>query len=84
VFAQKALNGVADGALFGNPAARIQARRSRAAIVYSGVVSFDPAEADLAGAAAPRHRGRRSAGLDISAHGEERICTRWRWPLAPV
>ena len=41
VFAQKALNGIADGALFGNPAQiGIQATAVAAAIVYSGVVSF--------------------------------------------
>src|SRR4029453_6191149 len=41
VFAQKSLNGVADGLLFGNPAQLgIQATAVAAAIVYSGVVSF--------------------------------------------
>ena len=41
VFAQKALNGIADGALFGNPGQLvIQATAVLAAIVYSGVVSF--------------------------------------------
>ena len=41
VFAQKALNGIADGALFGNPGQLlIQAAAVVAAIVYSGVVSF--------------------------------------------
>ena len=41
VFAQKALNGVADGLLFGNPGQLgIQAIAVAAAIVYSGVVSF--------------------------------------------
>src|SRR5687768_10275067 len=41
VFAQKALNGVADGLLFGNPAQLgIQATAVAAAIVYSGAVSF--------------------------------------------
>src|SRR6185503_14653051 len=41
VFAQKALNGVADGLLFGNPAQLgIQAIAVSAAIVYSGVGSF--------------------------------------------
>ncbi len=41
VFAQKALNGVADGVLFGNPAQLgIQATAVAATIVYSGVVSF--------------------------------------------
>src|SRR4029077_3665543 len=41
VFAQKALNGVADGALFGNPGQLvIQAAAILAAIVYSGTMSF--------------------------------------------
>ena len=41
VFAQKALNGIADGALFGNPAQiGIQATAVAVTIVYSGVVSF--------------------------------------------
>src|SRR6187200_484655 len=41
VFAQKALNGVADGALFGNPSQLlIQGLAVLATIVYSGVLSF--------------------------------------------
>src|SRR3954469_22443052 len=41
VFAQKAMNGVADGALFGNPAQlAIQAVAVLAALLYSGVMSF--------------------------------------------
>ena len=41
VFAQKALNGLADGALFGNPGQLgVQATAVAAAIVYSGVMSF--------------------------------------------
>src|SRR5688572_13997106 len=41
VFAQKALNGLADGALFGNPAQLgIQATAVAVTIVYSGIVSF--------------------------------------------
>jgi Amt family ammonium transporter len=72
VFAQKALNGVADGVLFGNPAQLgIQAVAVGAAIVYSGLVSFIllklislvlPLRASAADEA---------IGLDISAHGEE-------------
>ena len=72
VFAQKALNGLADGALFGNPAQLgIQATAVAAAIVYSGVVSFillkviglviplRASDADEAG------------GLDLGCHNEE-------------
>jgi len=72
VFAQKALNGVADGALFGNPAQLgIQATAIVAAIVYSGVMSFVllklislvlPLRATVSDEA---------TGLDIAAHGEE-------------
>ena len=41
MFAQKGLNGIADGVLFGNPAQLgIQAVAVGAAIVYSGVGSF--------------------------------------------
>jgi Amt family ammonium transporter len=72
VFAQKALNGLADGALFGNPAQLgIQATAVAAAIVYSGVVSFlllklialfVPLRADASDEA---------TGLDLTMHGEE-------------
>ena len=72
VFAQKGLNGLADGLLFGNPAQLgIQATAVAAAIVYSGVVSFVllkiigaivPLRADVAD---------ESIGLDLSQHGEE-------------
>ena len=41
VFAQKALNGLADGALFGNPGQlMVQATAVLAAAVYSGIMSF--------------------------------------------
>ena len=72
VLAQKALNGTADGLLFGNPAQLgIQAIAVAAAIVYSGVVSFAllklialfvPLRADAADEA---------TGLDLTMHGEE-------------
>ncbi len=72
VFAQKALNGLADGALFGNPAQLgIQAVAVGAAILYSGVASFIllkgialfvPLRADAADEA---------TGLDVTMHGEE-------------
>src|SRR3954465_15384256 len=72
VFAQKALNGVADGLLFGNPKQLgIQAVAVLAAIVYSGVGSFVllkivglvlPLRADAAD---------EDSGLDICMHGEE-------------
>jgi Amt family ammonium transporter len=72
VFADRSLNGLFDGALFGNPAqVGIQAAAVGTAIVYSGVVSFIllklialvmPLRAPLAD---------ESIGLDIAAHGEE-------------
>jgi Amt family ammonium transporter len=72
VFAQKALNGVADGALFGNPAQlAIQATAIAAAIAYSGIMSFVllklislvlPLRASVSD---------EGTGLDIAAHGEE-------------
>jgi ammonium transporter, Amt family len=72
VFAQKALNGVADGVLFGNPAQLgIQAIAVVAAIVYSGSASFVllklislvlPLRAD---------QSEETTGLDVTLHGEE-------------
>ena len=72
VFAQKSLNGVQDGVLFGNPGQLgIQAAAVLAAIVYSGVVSFIllkvinlviPIRADASD---------EGSGLDLTQHGEE-------------
>ena len=72
VFADKALNGVFDGALHGNPGqVGIQAAAVLTAIVYSGVVSFIllklislfiPLRATAADEA---------TGLDVTMHGEE-------------
>jgi Amt family ammonium transporter len=72
VFAEKALNGVADGALFGNPGQlAIQGAAILAAIVYSGIMSFVLLK--LIGLVFPlRATGSAEAeGLDISQHGEE-------------
>ena len=72
VFAQKALNGVADGLLFGNPAQLgIQAAAVLAAIVYSGVVSFVLLK--VIGLVIPLRASdaEEVEGLDISQHGEE-------------
>ena len=72
VFAQKALNGIADGALFGNPGQLVtQATAVLAAIVYSGVVSFILLK--LISLALPLRatEADEAQGLDISAHGEE-------------
>ena len=72
VFAEKALNGLFDGALYGNPAQLgIQAAAVLTAIAYSGIVTFIllkvinlvlPIRADVSD---------ESAGLDITQHGEE-------------
>jgi Amt family ammonium transporter len=72
VFAQKALNGVADGALFGNPGQLgIQAAAVAVTIVYSGVVSFVLLKA--IGMVTPLRASadEEEVGLDISNHGEE-------------
>jgi ammonium transporter, Amt family len=72
VFAQKSLNGVADGLLFGNPAQLgIQAVAVAAAIVYSGIGTFVLLK--LVGMmftlrATPSDE---STGLDVCMHGEE-------------
>jgi Amt family ammonium transporter len=72
VFAQKALNGVADGLLFGNPAQLgIQLMAVLASIAYSGVMSFVLLKA--IGAVIPLRATARDedTGLDVTQHGEE-------------
>jgi Amt family ammonium transporter len=72
VFADKALNGLFDGALFGNTAQLgIQAAAVGTAIVYSGVVSFILLK--IIGAIMPLRASvaEETEGLDISQHGEE-------------
>jgi ammonium transporter, Amt family len=72
VFAQKALNGIADGALFGNPGQiLIQGTAVLAAIVYSGVASFVLLK--LISLVMPLRAVStdEATGLDISLHGEE-------------
>ena len=72
VFAQKALNGVADGVLFGNPAQLgIQAVAVAAAILYSGVMSFVLLK--IIGAVVPLRvvAEDETVGLDVAQHGEE-------------
>ena len=72
VFANKALNGLADGALFGNPAQLgVQATAIAAAIVYSGVMSFILLKAISLVLPLRATASDESTGLDISAHGEE-------------
>ena len=72
VFAQKALNGVADGVLFGNPAQLgIQAVAVAAAIIYSGVGSFVLLK--IVGLVFPLRAtpSDENEGLDMCMHGEE-------------
>ena len=72
VFAEKALNGVFDGALYGNPAQLgIQAMAVGTAIVYSGVASFVLLK--LIGLFMPLRAtvSEEVSGLDLTMHGEE-------------
>ncbi len=72
VFAQKALNGTADGLLFGNPRQlMVQAVAVVAAIVYSGVMSFVLLK--VIGLVIPLRADSddEAAGLDVTQHGEE-------------
>ena len=72
VFAQKSINGIADGLLYGNPhQVVVQATAIGAAIVYSGVVSFILLK--LIGLVIPLRATSldEGAGLDITLHGEE-------------
>jgi Amt family ammonium transporter len=72
VFADKSLNGLADGALFGNPyQVVVQGTAVLAAIVYSGVGTFVILK--LVGLVLPLRTssGEETSGLDITAHGEE-------------
>jgi Amt family ammonium transporter len=72
VLAQKALNGVADGALFGNPRQLlIQGAAVLSAIVYSGVMSLVLLK--VLSLVVPLRAGRddESLGMDVSQHGEE-------------
>jgi Amt family ammonium transporter len=72
VFADRSLNGLFDGALFGNPGqVGIQAVAVLTAVVYSGVVSFVLLK--LIGLVMPLRVtvDEEIEGLDIAAHGEE-------------
>ncbi len=72
VFANKALNGVADGALYGHPMqVLIQATAVLSTMLYSGVMSFGLLK--LIGAITPLRAAAddESVGLDLSQHGEE-------------
>jgi Amt family ammonium transporter len=72
VFADRALNGLFDGAMYGNPAqVGIQAAAVGTAIVYSGAASFVLLK--LIGLVMPLRAtaSDESTGLDLTMHGEE-------------
>ena len=72
VFAQKAMNGVADGLLFGNPGQLLtQAIAVATALVFSAVMSFILLK--IVGAVFPLRATdeEQSIGIDLSGHGEE-------------
>ena len=72
VFADKALNGVFDGALYGNPGqVGIQAAAVVTAIVYSGAVSFILLKVINLVIPIRAEANDESAGLDLTQHGEE-------------
>jgi Amt family ammonium transporter len=72
VFAEKALNGVADGLLYGNPGQLvIQATAILAAIVYSGVVSFILLKVINLVLPLRVSAEEESEGMDVSGHGED-------------
>ena len=72
VFAEKSLNGLFDGALYGNPGqVLIQGTAVAAAMVYSGVASFVLLK--VVGLITPLRAtdDEESSGLDITQHSEE-------------
>jgi Amt family ammonium transporter len=72
VFADRALNGLADGALYGNPGQVVtQAVAVGAAIAYSGVMSFILLKAIGLVLPLRAESSDETAGLDITLHGEE-------------
>jgi Amt family ammonium transporter len=72
VFAEKAFNGAADGALFGNPGQLlVQGAAVLAAIVYSGVGTLVILKLIALVMPLRATASEEAAGLDITAHGEE-------------
>jgi ammonium transporter, Amt family len=72
VFAEKSWNGVADGALFGNPKQLVvQIAAILAVMAYSGVVSFVLLKAISLVTPLRATDQDEASGLDISLHGEE-------------
>jgi ammonium transporter, Amt family len=72
VFADKALNGVGDGLLFGNPGQLgVQAVAVLAAATYSGVMSFVLLKAISLVMPLRASAADEATGMDITQHGEE-------------
>jgi Amt family ammonium transporter len=72
VFADKSLNGVADGLLFGNPGqVAIQAAAVGAAMLYSGAMTFVLLKLVSLVVPLRAEATDESTGLDLSLHGEE-------------
>jgi len=72
VFAQKSLNGVADGVLFGNPGQfAIQAAAVFAAMAYSGIMTFVLLKIVSLVLPLRATADDEGTGLDLSLHGEE-------------
>jgi Amt family ammonium transporter len=72
VFAQKSLNGVADGLLFGNPGQlATQAVAVGAAIIYSGALTFVLLKVVALVFPLRASEADEQVGIDLVAHGEE-------------
>jgi Amt family ammonium transporter len=72
VFAERSLNGVFDGALYGNPAQVLyQGAAILAAMLYSGVATFILLKLISLFVPLRASQAEEMEGLDISAHGEE-------------
>jgi Amt family ammonium transporter len=72
VFAQKSLNGIADGLLFGHPGQFVtQAIAVGAAIAYSGAVTFVLLKVVALVFPLRASQADEQVGIDLAAHGEE-------------
>ena len=72
VFAEKSLNGLADGALYGNPGQLlVQGAAVLATMLYSGLASFVLLKAISLVVSLRADTEEEMEGIDISGHGEE-------------
>jgi ammonium transporter, Amt family len=72
VFAEKSLNGLADGALYGNPGQLlVQGAAVLATMFYSGLASFVLLKAISLVVPLRADTAEEAEGIDISAHGED-------------